>query len=202
MSKYNRVHQLGFVVPDMEAAMDFYGAVYGVKRWYRPVNEPQGELFFEGRPFSDPGYDMAIGYCGKTEIELITVGKVDNLYSRYLAQNPAGGLHHISFFVRNLDAWVEEYKAKGFRVTQNGLVNGKRSKCRFAYMTRPAEGLSCIVEGAELRLGRLRLPSAHRKLRLVREYWMRCIWRIWTQVICCFSSCCSFFFGKKRMRSC
>lgn len=159
MSKYNRVHQLGFVVPDMEAAMDFYGAVYGVKRWYRPVNEPQGELFFEGRPFSDPGYDMAIGYCGKTEIELITVGKVDNLYSRYLAQNPAGGLHHISFFVRNLDAWVEEYKAKGFRVTQNGLVNGKRSKCRFAYMTRPAEGLSCIVEGAELRLGRLRLPS-------------------------------------------
>ena len=110
MSKYNRVHQLGFVVPDMEAAMDFYGAVYGVKRWYRPVNEPQGELFFEGRPFSDPGYDMAIGYCGKTEIELITVGKVDNLYSRYLAQNPAGGLHHISFFVRNLDAWVEEYK--------------------------------------------------------------------------------------------
>lgn len=90
MSKYNRVHQLGFVVPDMEAAMDFYGAVYGVKRWYRPVNEPQGELFFEGRPFSDPGYDMAIGYCGKTEIELITVGKVDNLYSRYLAQNPAG----------------------------------------------------------------------------------------------------------------
>lgn len=28
------------------------------------------------------------------------------------------------------------------------------------------------------RIGRLRLPSAHRKLRLVREYWMRCIWKI------------------------
>ena len=52
------------------------------------------------------------------------------------------------------------------------------------------------------RIGRLRLPSAHRKLRLVREYWMRCIWRIWTQVIFFFSSCCSFSFGKKRMRSC
>lgn len=158
MKKYKMVNQLGFVVPNMEEGMDKYGAVYNIKKWYRPVNEPQGELFFEGKPFQDPGYDMAIGYCGKTEIELITVGEgMDNLYSRFLKQNPAGGLHHISFFVKDLDKWIEEYKAKGFEVTQNGLVNGTHSKCRFAYMTRPGDGFGCIVEGAEQRLGKMRL---------------------------------------------
>ena len=157
--KYSMVNQLGFVVPDMEKGMDFYGAAYNIKKWFRPTNDPHGELFFKGKPFEDEKYDMALGYCGRTEIELITVGDVDNLYSRYLKMNPAGGLHHISFFVRDLDKWIEEYKAKGYEVTQNGVVNGKRSKCRFAYMTRPDNELGCIVEGAELSLGKLRLPG-------------------------------------------
>lgn len=158
MSRYKMAQQLGFVVPDMEAAMDKYGAAYGIRKWYQPCNSPQGELFYQGAPFTDPGYDMAIGYCGKTEIELITVGPgVDNLYSRFLELNSQGGLHHISFFVRDLEAWIAEYRQKGYEVRQNGLINGKRSQCRFAYMTRPEDGLSCIVEGAELRLGPLRL---------------------------------------------
>ncbi len=159
MRRYRMVNQLGFVVPDMEEGMDKYGQVYGIKKWYRPTNDPHGELFFEGEPFEDERYDMAIGYCGRTEIELITAGDVDNIYTRYLEKNPAGGLHHISFFVRDLDGWVKEYEAMGFRKTQYGTVNGKRSKCRFAYMTRPGDGLGCIVEGAELTLGKLRLPG-------------------------------------------
>lgn len=159
MKRYKRVNQLGFVVPDMEEGMKKYGEIYKIKKWYRPVNEPQGELFFEGKPFKDPRYDMAIGYCGKTEIELITVGDVDNLYSRFLKINPNGGLHHISFFVKDLAKWIEEYKALGFEVTQNGVVNGKHSKCYFAYMTKKGDNLGCIVEGAELRLGKMRLKS-------------------------------------------
>lgn len=159
MRKYRAVNQLGFVVPDMKEGMKKYGEIYGIRKWYRPTNDPHGELFFEGKPFEDERYDMAIGYCGKTEIELITVGDVDNLYSRFLRQTPSGGLHHVSFFVKDLDEWVEEYKALGFTVTQNGLVNGKKTKCRFAYMTRPGEDLGCIVEGAELKLGKLRLSG-------------------------------------------
>ena len=153
------VSQLGFVVPDLEAGMDFYGAVYHIRKWYRPTNEPQGQLYFQGKPFSDPGYDMAIGHCGKTEIELISVGAVDNIYSRFLQANPTGGLHHISFFVKDLDKWVAEYQALGFSVVQNGHLNGRRTQCRFAYMARPGDGFGCIVEAAELRLGRLRLPG-------------------------------------------
>ena len=156
---YSMIHQLGFVVPDLEAGMDQYGAAYRIRRWYRPVNEPRGPLWFMGQPFSDPRYDTAIGYCGKTEIELITVGHVDNLYSRFLAAHPDGGLHHVSFFVRDLDRWVEAQRQQGFEVAQNGQLNGRRTVCRFAYMTRPGDGHGCIMEASELRLGRLRLPG-------------------------------------------
>ena len=36
---------------------------------------------------------------------------MDNLYSRFLEQNPAGGLHHISFFVKDLDKWIDDHSS-------------------------------------------------------------------------------------------
>jgi len=159
MQKYKCVHQLGFVVPDLKKAMDFYGQVYGVKHWFEAVNKPAGEIFFEGKPCPDPDFKVIIGYCGKTEIELIHVGNVDNLYSRYLKINPAGGLHHVSFFVKDLDQFIADYKAMGFEVTQNGVTNGRSTKCRYAYMTRKEEGLGCIVEAAEMNMGKINVPS-------------------------------------------
>ena len=32
---YPFVHQLGFVVRDMEKAMEEYGKIYHIKKWYR-----------------------------------------------------------------------------------------------------------------------------------------------------------------------
>lgn len=159
MGKYSCVNQLGFVVPDLKEAMRLYGKIYGVKRWYHPINKPVGESYFEGKPYNDPEFDIAIGYCGKTEIELIHVGKVDNLYSRFLKERPAGGLHHISFFVKDLDAWIEEYRQMGFELSQNGVTNGRSTKCRYAYMTRPEQGLGCIVEAAEMNMGKITMGS-------------------------------------------
>lgn len=138
----------------MEAGMDFHGAVYRVKRRFRPVSEPQGEPLFEGKPFSAPEYDMAIGYCGETEIKLITVGKVDNLYGRYLAQNPVGSLQHIGLFPESgrLGGGIQ---GQGFPAhPERPCEREAEHRRRFACTNRPATGLGCIVEGAELRLGR------------------------------------------------
>ena len=44
--KFKRVHQLGYVVEDMEKAMDEYGKIYGIKKWYRAVNNPVGQLYY------------------------------------------------------------------------------------------------------------------------------------------------------------
>lgn len=153
---YAHVHQLGFVVEDMKAAIREYGAIYKVKKWYRPVNSPQGELFYKGERFEDSGYEMAIGFSGKTEIELITTAAKENIYTGFLREN-GPGLHHISFFVKDLDAAVREYEGLGFEVTQNGSINGKSMLTRFAYMTKPGRGYGNIVEFSEVSMGGMKV---------------------------------------------
>ena len=134
--KFKRVHQLGYVVEDMDKAMDEYGKIYGIKAWYRAVNEPVGQLYYKGQPFTDPGYDVVLGYCGKTEIELITTGGAENIYTAFIRAH-GYGLHHFCFFVRDIKPYVAEYEKRGWVVTQNGVINGKSTKSHFAYLTRP-----------------------------------------------------------------
>ncbi|MEA4912268.1 MAG: VOC family protein [Oscillospiraceae bacterium] len=165
MKRFSNVHQLGFVVEDLQEAMKEYGARYRVKRWYGVVNEPQGALFYKGKPFADSGYAMAIGYCGRTEIELITTAAQENIYTEFLrAHGP--GLHHVSFFVRDIDAWVPQYEALGYEVVQNGVTNGKTMKARFAYMRRTDQPNGDIIEFCDVHAGRLPLTRTRWNIAL------------------------------------
>lgn len=145
MKRYPLVHQLGFVVDDMEKAMDEYGRIYHIKKWYRTACRPEDDMFFHGRKISDPGFVLNIGYCGKTEIELITTAAEESLYANFLREH-GPGLHHISFFTKNLDRDVEEMKRQGFEVVQNGVMTGPTTTTHYAYLARPGEGYSRIVE--------------------------------------------------------
>lgn len=165
MKGFPRVHQLGFVVRDMERAMQEYGNIYRIKQWYRPVNEPQGKLYYRGQRFSDSGYDMRIGYCGSTEIELITTAAKENIYTTFL-EECGEGLHHISFFVSDIDRYVDTYKNLGFEVIQNGTINGKSMCTRFAYLAIPGEHSTRIVEFSEVKAGKLALSRNRFNIRL------------------------------------
>lgn len=150
MKKFSRVHQLGFVVRDMDKAMYEYGRIYKIKKWYGVVNNPKGKLYYKGKEFTDEGYDMRIGYSGATEIELITTAVGDNIYGGFLSKC-GEGLHHVSFFVRNIAPYVEEYKKMGFEIIQNGTINGKTLITKFAYLSKPDEGYTRIVEFSEVK---------------------------------------------------
>ncbi len=156
MKRFSNVHQLGFVVTDLNKAMAEYGARYRVRQWYGVVNEPMGELFYNGQPFTDQGYAMAIGYCGRTEIELITTSAQQNIYTEFL-QEHGPGLHHISFFVDDIDKWIPQYKAIGYEVIQNGSTNGKTMKARFAYMRRVDQSKGDIIEFCDVHSGPIAL---------------------------------------------
>lgn len=161
MKRYPRVHQLGFVVRDLDTAMTEYGEIYGIRKWYAVVNDPPGKIYFRGREIRDEGYDMRVGYCGSTEIELITTSLKDNIYGLFLEQC-GEGLHHVSFFVRRIEPYVDKYRKLGFEVVQNGEVNGKSMITKFAYMAKPGENFTRVVEVQDvrtksgLRLGRNR----------------------------------------------
>lgn len=146
MKQYSNVHQLGFIVKDMAQAMEKYGKIYKITKWYGVVNQPKGKLFYKGEEFTDEGYDMRLGYCGKTEIELITTSAAKNIYTDFL--DACGeGLHHISFFVKDINKAIAEYEQQGFEVVQNGTINGKSMVSKFAYMRQKGdEGFTNIVE--------------------------------------------------------
>ena len=143
--RYPRVHQLGFVVDNMQKAMEEYGQIYHIKKWYRAGRTPDDDMYFMGEKIKDDGFDLAIGYCGVTEIELITTKAKKSLYANFLhEQGP--GLHHISFFCTNLTKCLNEYRKLGFEVVQNGFLQGKTIRTEYAYLVKPGEKYSRIVE--------------------------------------------------------
>lgn len=145
MKSYPYVHQIGFVVENMDKAMEEYGKVYRIKKWYRTPCKPDDDMFFHGKRIVDPGFQLNVGYCGRTEIELITTSATESLYANFLREH-GPGLHHISFFTTHLEKSVKEFEAMGFEVVQNGFMTGKDVVTDYAYMAKPDEGYSRIIE--------------------------------------------------------
>ncbi|MBR3358419.1 MAG: VOC family protein [Solobacterium sp.] len=161
---YSHVHQLGFVVRDMEKAMEEYGKIYHIKTWYRAGKRLDDEMYYMGKRIADPGFDLIVGYCGNTEIELITTTADEGLYAAFLKEGREG-LHHVSFFVNDLAAAVKEYEGYGFQVVQNGYMTGKTERTYYAYMARPGEGAGRIIEfSSTVFFGRLPLQRNRRNM--------------------------------------
>lgn len=166
MKSYGRVHQIGFVVEDMKKAMKEYGDIYHIKQWFRAVNQPPGKIFYKGKEIEDKGFDAMIGYCGKTEIELITTSCKENIYSTFLREQ-GPGLHHICFFVNDIDKSIREYEAQGFEVLQHGEMVGKTTVSRYVYLVKPGEKFSRIVE-----LGQTKLFGKFTMMRSYLGMWL------------------------------
>ncbi len=130
--RYKHVHQLGFVVTDLNQAMTEYSRIYGVTTWYRAGKRKEDPIYYHGKPIHDPGFDLIVGYCGNTEIELITTAAEQSLYADFLRDREPG-LNHVSFFVNDLDRAVQYMKNQGFQVIQNGYMSGKTERTDYAY---------------------------------------------------------------------
>jgi len=103
--------QQGYVVPDLRAAM---------QHW---LSRGIGPFFFEelrGYPGIYRGeqtsfdLDAAFAYSGDQQIEVIQpLGDSTSIYSRFLEQNPAGGLQHLAFWVDDIQKTLDELERTG-----------------------------------------------------------------------------------------
>jgi catechol 2,3-dioxygenase-like lactoylglutathione lyase family enzyme len=108
-----RLDQLGYVVPDLDAALREWTRARGVGPFF--VTEPMRfpEFKFRGRP-SDPLAVLAIAYCGATQIELIEQrNEAASGYREFLARHPQGGLQHIAHFSEDAPADARRALALG-----------------------------------------------------------------------------------------
>jgi len=149
--QYSRINQLGFIVENMEQAIRDYARIYHIKRWYRAANDMKDQIFYKGEKIKDDGFDLVIGYSGNLEIELITSTAKENIYVDFLREN-GPGLHHVSYFVSNLNKAIEDYRSIGFELVQNGMMGNKSVVTRYAYLRPPKSRYGNIVELQQTRI--------------------------------------------------
>jgi methylmalonyl-CoA/ethylmalonyl-CoA epimerase len=128
---------VAIAVPDIELAAAALEKRLGIKAG--PVEENTAQ-----------GVRLAYIELGNTRIELIEPVSPDSPVAKFLERNPAGGIHHVSFNVGDLDASLAAALGAGARQAgKSGLnVHGER----IAFLN-PKDLLGVLVELEEKHLG-------------------------------------------------
>jgi methylmalonyl-CoA/ethylmalonyl-CoA epimerase len=109
------VGQIGVVVEDIDRAIAFYESTFGLGPFdIREVGAPNVWDRGEEKPIKAR---LAFATLGNVELELIQILEGDSVHLEFLRQH-GEGLHHLGFFVRDIQAKLEQAKAMGIEVLQ------------------------------------------------------------------------------------
>lgn len=112
---------IGVVVRDVERAAEYYTSTFGIGPFkifdYRFEN---GTLY--GRPAS---FKLKLGFArmGQVMFELIQVLEGETIYKEFLDKK-GEGLHHLGFYVSDIDERLEAFARKGIGVIQGARYPG------------------------------------------------------------------------------
>ena len=123
--------QLGFVVPDLEQAMEHWSGAMGVGPFFVMQHIKFAEMFYKGKPTT---FDMSVGLAqwGAVQIELIQqFDDVPSIYSEFPGRE-RGGLQHLGVMTRSVADDLARLRGRGIEPVQWGsTANG----IRFAYVS-------------------------------------------------------------------
>jgi methylmalonyl-CoA/ethylmalonyl-CoA epimerase len=102
-----RFNHVAIAVPDLEAAANTYRNVLGAK-----VSEPH--------QVTAHGVTVVFVELPNTKVELLHPLGEKSPIAGFLEKNPAGGIHHICYEVKDIIAAREQLKASGARVLGDG----------------------------------------------------------------------------------
>lgn len=130
MSKFfGEIRQLGYVVKDIEAAMEYWSGTLGVGPWYYNPKVPIENYQYRGESH-EPHNSVALANSGFVQVELIQCrNDVPSMYRDFL-QAGNTGLQHVAYWTENYDHDLARLTDQGFRPVMSGEV-GERG--RFVY---------------------------------------------------------------------
>lgn len=130
MSKFfGEIRQLGYVVEDIEAAMDYWSSRLGVGPWYYNPKVPIENYLYRGERY-EPHNSVALANSGFVQVELIQCrNDVPSMYRDFLRAGHTG-LQHVAYWTEQYDADLERLLAQGLKPVMSGEV-GERG--RFVY---------------------------------------------------------------------
>ncbi len=152
------IRQLGYVVPDIEAAMTHWTEVMGVGPFFYNPRVPIEGYHYGGESFELEN-SVALANSGFIQVELIqTRNDAPSMYRDFM-QAGNMGLQHVAYWTTSFDADLARMEALGFRVQMGGKVgeNG-----RFVYFDREAHP-GTVIELSEV------LGPKGRVFEMIRE---------------------------------
>ena len=133
----NSVFQLGYVFPDISKPIDHYVSKMGSPGFLRLPDVAVVDQTYLGEPL-ECRQNIAFGFVGIMNVELIEPISGVSSYSEFLERNPDGGLHHVGCKVYDFDKAIADMEGAGCPVIQTGRFG---DATRFAYCdTRAALG--------------------------------------------------------------
>lgn len=121
MSYFGQVRQLGYVVHDLESAMEYWRTVLKVGPFFHFAEIPVGDFRYNDRE-TDAVVSGALANCGDLQIELLQP-KDDkpSAYRDFLRQGREG-LQHVAFWTETFDHDLARAEKDGFRTLLSGYA--------------------------------------------------------------------------------
>jgi hypothetical protein len=133
--KFGKIAQLGYVVRDIDAAMDNW-LRHGVGPWFY-VGDVQIDYFHYHGTDSDMKMSVALANSGDVQIELIQPrNDAPSMYKDFLDAGREG-MQHIAYWTDDYQTLLDQALADGYTVGQDGSIGGERG--RFAYLDTERE---------------------------------------------------------------
>jgi len=135
--KLPKLSQLGIVVNDINKTVKYLSDTFGIGPWFRAgLSDTEHNL--KGKERINYETDIVLAFSGKIQIELIEHIEGDrNIYIEHL-EKKGEGIHHIGFFVSDIDKRLEAADQMGIDVLQSGIIKsvgkGGGSVTKYAYL--------------------------------------------------------------------
>ena len=141
------IRQMCLVVRDLDKAMAQWSAL-GIGPWRVHDLGPNwvSEMTFRGRP-QRTAVKFAAADSGSLNFELIEPGDEPNVYTEHLDMH-GEGLHHLGYFVDNIETAITGMQALGYEVVQSGRGLGVAGDGAYAYFDT-VESLGCMLEAIQ-----------------------------------------------------
>lgn len=126
---FGQIRQLGYVVDDIEAAMDYWSRSLGVGPFFYKERVPIENYTYRGERF-DPHNSVALANSGPLQVELIqTRNDAPSMYRDFRRAGHTG-LQHVAYWTETFDADLARLERQGFKVVMGGEVGARG---RFVY---------------------------------------------------------------------
>lgn len=136
------VHQLGLVVPDVEAAAHSLEE-RGMGPFF--ITEMAPTLWRERDEERQVRLKLGLAYHRGFEIEPLEPGEGTGFYSQCLEPHGRAVVQHLGLLVRDVDGWAERLASTGFSVWVRGKIRSGPMVVDFAYMDTVEEA-GMIIE--------------------------------------------------------